>query len=226
MTEGASLQREYRDRFSGKEDYRESVWKVLCDGFFSRFVPSNSIVLDLGAGWGEFVRNVTAQAKYAMDLNPDCGARVEGYATFLNQDCASRWPFGDSSLDVVFSSNFLEHLESKSSIDRALQEAFRCLKPGGRIILLGPNARFLGGSYWNYWDHHVPITDHSIAEALRLSGFVVTEEFDRFLPYSMSDGLRPPIFVLRIYLKMRAAWRFFGRQFLVVAEKPGSLTVL
>ena len=35
-----------------------------------RWIQPGSRVLDLGCGWGEFIRNVQASRKYAMDLNP------------------------------------------------------------------------------------------------------------------------------------------------------------
>lgn len=214
------LQEEYQQRFQGADLYRDSVWKILCKDFFSKYINLNSVILDLGAGWGEFSRNIQATKKYAMDLNPDCGKRVAGYSTFLHQDCSTTWPIEDNALDVVFTSNFLEHLPRKDLVDKSLREAFRCLKPGGKVICLGPNIKFVPGSYWDYWDHFIPLTEESIAEALSLKGFKVVEKIDRFLPYTMSGGNHHPLLAVRIYLKLRFAWRFFGKQFLVVAEKP------
>lgn len=215
-----SLQEEYQQRFQGADLYRDSVWKILCKDFFSKYINPNYVILDLGAGWGEFSRNILASKIYAMDLNPDCGKRVPNHSTFLHQDCSVSWPIDDGALDIVFTSNFLEHLPSKDLVDRTLSEAFRCLKSGGKIICLGPNIKFVPGSYWDYWDHFIPITEESMAEALSLRGFGVTEKVDRFLPYTMSGGKNPPLFTLKLYLKLRFAWRFFGKQFLVVAERP------
>lgn len=215
-----NLQEEYQQRFQGADLYRDSVWKILCKDFFSKYIDPNFAILDLGAGWGEFSRNILASKKYAMDLNPDCGKRVAGYSTFLHQDCSTTWPIDDGALDIVFTSNFLEHLPSKDLVDKTLSEAFRCLKSGGKIICLGPNIKFVPGSYWDYWDHFIPITEESMAEALSLRGFGITEKIDRFLPYTMSGGKNPPLFTLKLYLKLRFAWRLFGKQFLVVAEKP------
>lgn len=214
------LQREYAFRFRESAAYREAVWQALCEGFFARYIDEQSVLLDLGAGWGEFSRNARARQKYAMDLNPDCGARVAGHAQFLHQDCSATWPLADDALDVVFTSNFLEHLPSKALIDKTLAEAFRCLKRGGKIVCLGPNVRHVPGAYWDYWDHHVPITERSMAEALQLQGFRTVEMIDRFLPYTMSDGSQPPLVAVKLYLRLRWAWRLFGKQFLVVAAKP------
>ncbi len=214
------LQQEYQQRFQGTDQYRDAVWRILCNDFFSVYIAHEDVLLDLGAGWGEFSRGIKARKKYAMDLNPDCGERVAGHSTFLHQDCSTVWPLEDGALDVVFTSNFLEHLPSKDLVDRTLREAFRCLKPGGKIICLGPNIKFVPGAYWDYWDHYIPITEESMAEALSLKGFQVTRKTARFLPYTMSGGKNQPLFALKLYLKLPFAWRFVGKQFLVIAEKP------
>lgn len=215
-----SLQEEYKQRFQGADLYRDSVWKILCNDFFSKYIAPDVVLLDLGAGWGEFSRNIKASQKYAMDLNPESGKRLLGYSTFLHQDCSTTWPIEDGVLDVVFTSNFFEHLPNKDLVEKTLLEAFRCLKPGGKMICLGPNIKFINGSYWDYWDHFIPITEESIAEILSLKGFEIVEKIDRFLPYTMSGGKQPPLIALKLYLKVRFVWKFFGKQFLIVAQKP------
>lgn len=213
------LQNEYRQRFAGFDQYRNDVWQVLCNAFFSRLIMPADSVLDLGAGWGEFSRNIRAKKKFAMDLNPDCGARLDSSTVFLHQDCAERWPLEDGALDVVFSSNFLEHLPNKDLVEKTLKEAYRCLRPGGRIICLGPNIKFVPGAYWDFWDHYIPLSEASMAEVLALTGFSVVKKIDRFLPYTMSEGRKPPLLFVKIYVRLEIAWRFFGKQFLVIAEK-------
>lgn len=214
------LRDEYELRFSGSADYRDAVWKILYTNFFHKFVDSSSPLLDLGAGWGEFSRHAVAPKKYAMDLNPECGRRLAGYSEFLMQDCSRPWPFKGPELGTVFTSNFLEHLPDKAAVDRTLAESFRCLRRGGKIICMGPNIKYLAGPYWDFWDHYVALTELSLAEVLTMRGFKVTHRIGRFLPYTMSDGSKPPLIALRAYLKLKFAWRVFGKQFLVVAEKP------
>lgn len=216
----AVLQSEYEQRFARSAAYRDAVWSVLCARFFSRFVARSATLLDLGAGWGEFSRHIVAARKYAMDLNPDCESRLAGCSQVLLQDCAAPWQLEDGALDVVFTSNFLEHLPDKLSVEKTLAEAHRCLKPGGKIICMGPNIKYLAGPYWDFWDHFVPLTEESLAEVLSIKGFKVTEKIGRFLPYTMSNGRQPPLFALRFYLALPFAWRWFGKQFLVVAERP------
>lgn len=213
------LQQEYQARFEGNGKYRDAVWQILCQTIFSQYIKPNAAVLDLGAGWGEFTRNIDAKTKYSMDLNPDCGNHVAGYSTFLQQDCSAAWPIAAGSLDVVFTSNFLEHLPDKGLIDKTLKEAYGSLKKGGLIICIGPNIQYLPGLYWDYWDHYTPITGASMAEALTLQGFNVTRRTDKFLPYTMSGGRNPPLLAVKAYLKMPFFWRFFGKQFFVIGQK-------
>lgn len=213
------LEAEYQARFELNERYRDSVWSLLCSKVFSKYIKPTDTLLDLGAGWGEFTRNITAEKKYSMDLNPECGKRVAGFSQFLQQDCSTPWPINSESLDIVFTSNFLEHLPSKGLIDKTLSEAYRALKKGGLMICMGPNIQYVPGLYWDYWDHYTPITGASMAEALSLQKFVVIRRTDRFLPYTMSGGGNPPLFFVAAYLKMPFFWRFFGKQFLVIGKK-------
>ena len=213
------LQDEYQRRFGERGEYRERVWRVLFADFFSRFIPADATVLDLGAGWGEFTRNSTSREKYAMDLNPETGRRVQGFAKFLHQDCAKPWPLADGSLDVVFTSNFLEHLPNKEAVEATLRECCRCLKPGGSIVCMGPNVRYAPGVYWDFWDHHIALTDASMSEVLELNGFVVRVRIPRFVPYTMSGNKRTPMLFVKLYLRLPFLWPLLGKQFVVVAEK-------
>lgn len=214
-----TLQKEYDLRFSKTKGYRDEVWKTLCNEYFNRYIAPEASVLDMGAGWGEFINNINASDKYAMDLNPDAKSRLESDVKFLQQNCSSEWNIPAKSLDVVFSSNFLEHLPDKVHIENAISEAYRSLCDDGLVILLGPNIKYVHGAYWDFWDHYVPLTEESLGEILLLKGFQVQVKIPRFLPYSMSTGSTPPLFFLRMYLRLPFFWRFLGRQFLVVAKK-------
>lgn len=176
------LSNEYRLRFKKMEQYRNGVWKILCSQFFTKYIPDDSSVLDLGADWGEFINNVTAKTKFAMDLNSDTKQHLAKNITLLHQDCSTQWQVESDSLDIVFTSNFLEHLPDKEKVDYTIAEAFRCLKSGGQIICLGPNIKYVNGAYWDFWDHYIPLTEASTEEMLKLAGFVVQEFIPPFCP--------------------------------------------
>ena len=216
---GKSLESEYQIRFSPIEKYRNEVWKILCADYFSRFIPADAAILDLGCGWGEFSNNVQAGIRYAMDMNPAAAEKLGTGINFLRQDCSLPWPLEPESLDVVFSSNFLEHLPDKDSVEKTIGHVHQALKPGGKVIFMGPNIKYVPGAYWDFWDHYVPFTEASMAELLQLNHFDITTKIGRFLPYTMSDGKPPPLIALKAYLRLPVFWPLFGKQFLVVAEK-------
>ena len=119
----ADLPREYRLRFGERSEYRRKVWRTLIDAYFVRFVRSTDVVLDLACGWGEFIDQVAAAKRYAIDLNPDAAAHLDAGVELLSVDAAGPWPLADRSLDCVFTSNFLEHLPDKAALDSVLDAA-------------------------------------------------------------------------------------------------------
>jgi len=213
------LQRIDGARFRKNLDYRTAVWSVLGANWFARYVRPGDAVLDLGCGYGEFVNQVRCRAKLAMDLNPDAPRFLGRDVRFLLQDCSAPWPLPDASLNVVFTSNFFEHLPDKPALGRTLDEIHRCLKPGGRLVAMGPNVKYLPGAYWDFWDHHIALTEASLSEALSTRRFDIDVCVDRFLPYTMANGRQYPTAFLRLYLKLPWVWRLFGKQFLVVAAR-------
>jgi SAM-dependent methyltransferase len=214
--EPEDLQRIYGARFAAILDYRRAVWSVLVADWFCKYVRPADSVLDLGCGYGEFINTIRCAKKFAMDLNPDAPRFLDRNVTFLPQDCSTDWSLPDASLDVVFTSNFFEHLPDKSALGRTLDEIRRCLRPGGRLVALGPNIKHLPGAYWDFWDHHIPLTELSLKEALVTRGLRVDVCLGRFLPYTMASGPQYPVALLRAYLRLPFAWRLFGKQFLLV----------
>ena len=220
MHSSNELQAIYDQRFNAHIAYRRAVWRVLVREYFSKLIPLDGRVLDLGCGYGEFINHAICKAKFAMDLNSRASEYLNQDVHFILQDCSDPWPLADDSLDLVFSSNFFEHLPSKEALGKTLQQVRRCLKPRGRIVVMGPNIKYIGGAYWDFWDHHLAPTEYSLSEALRVIGFEIERVFDRFLPYTMVNRRRIPTALVMIYLKMPFVWRLFGKQFLVHARKP------
>lgn len=215
----SDLSRIYAQRFAANLDYRKRVWRVLIDSFFQRYVPEDAKVLDLGCGYGEFINQVEAGRKYAMDLNPDAPCYLSADVEFIQQDCSQPWAIEESSLDVIFTSNFFEHLPDKAALGRTLDQLHRALRKGGQLIAIGPNAKLVPGAYWDFWDHYIPLTESSLSEALENRCFHIERKEAAFLPYTMAGKKAAPLAFVRLYLTLPLLWRFLGKQFLVLASK-------
>ena len=209
----------YAQRFAANLDYRKRVWRVLIDSFFQQYVPRDATVLDLGCGYGEFINQVDADRKYAMDLNPDAPRYLTDNVEFIRQDCSQPWPVEEASLDVIFTSNFFEHLPDKAALGRTLDQAHGALRQGGRLVAMGPNIKLVPGSYWDFWDHYLPLTESSLSEALENRRFQINRKESAFLPYTMAGKRPAPLALISLYLATPWLWRFLGKQFLVVAVK-------
>ncbi len=210
----------YSRRYTGNEQRRLEVWQVLTRHLFDRWVKPTDTVLDLGAGYCEFINSVTAAHKYALDSNPATLDKAARDVTVLSQAASQAWPLPTDSINVVFSSNFFEHLPSKEDFAGCLAEAHRVLRPHGLLIALGPNIRFCPDVYWDFVDHHLPLSDRSMVEALEIAGFQKELVKPRFLPFTMSRRVPPRAWLVRPYLWLPLAQRMWGKQFLVIARKP------
>lgn len=220
IKEPRELQSIYERRFTDTNArYRRRLWQTLCATYFQALVPRDGAVLDLGCGYGEFINSISCGKKLAMDLNPKSAEFLDPEVTFHHNDCTQTWPVPESSLDVVFTSNFFEHLPDKLALKLTLLEARRCLKPGGKLIALGPNIRLVGGAYWDFWDHFLCLTDRSLSEALETNGFRIVRSVARFLPYTTVNQPQYPMLFVKAYLALPFASWLLGKQFLVVAEK-------
>lgn len=216
----------YRRRFSPQEEAtREKTWQILCNDFFQTYVHQYDTVLDVGAGDGLFIRNIRAAKRIAVDSSPHVNALQQSGIKVL-QIPADQMSFHvQKQVDVVFMSNFLEHMLDKKAVLTVLEECRKVLKPGGRLLILQPNIRYVGPAYWDYIDHHVALTEHSLVEALEVSGLTIDEVIPRFLPYTAKSRLGAAVnggdrgWMVSAYLRMPILWRFFGQQTFIVAHR-------
>ena len=195
------------------------MWQVLCQHFFQRYIPNYGVVLEIGAGYCEFINHIGAKKKIAVDINPDIIRYADPDVQVLvsSTDCIQA--LGDETVNIIFASNFFEHLE-RESILATIREARRILTPGGKLIILQPNFRFCYRDYWMFFDHITPIDDRALIEVLETNGMEISEVITRFLPFTTKGSLPKSILLLRLYLLIRPAWFLFGKQSLIVSLKP------
>jgi SAM-dependent methyltransferase len=218
---GDELAKIYGERFSGAEmESKRHLWKALYEGFFAKYVRRSDTVLDLAAGSCEFINACDAASKIAVDLNPETKNWADRETRVVQAPSTNIAQVDDESVDVVFTSNFFEHLPDKRALLDTLGECHRVLRPDGRILVLMPNLRYVGARYWDYFDHHLPLTHMSLVEGLNLAGFTPDRVIPRFVPYTVKNSpLKIRQFMVRAYLRVPLAWRFLGGQMFVAAHK-------
>jgi SAM-dependent methyltransferase len=210
----------YARRFSDADAARRGgVWREITR-YLQRFVPPTSSILDLACDRGAFINNIRAADRWAVDLR-DVREHLGPGVQFVRADGVALLEHFDSErFDVVFMSNYLEHLESADAVIAQLKVVHQVLKVGGRIIILQPNIRLVGGSYWDFLDHKTALTEKSLQEATQAAGLVTERLRARFLPYTTKSRLPQHRLLVRAYLAFPPAWYFLGRQTLYVGRRP------
>ena len=220
-SESEDLKVLYTNRFGHDEAQRTDLWQVLCSDFFQKWVPTDATVLDVAAGHCEFINNIRAGQKIAVDLPPAVQVRAAADVETHNQRSDAMGDIADASVDRVFISNFFEHVPREVIIS-TLVEVRRVLKPGGKLLVLQPNVRYCAKDYWMFFDHITPVDDRALVEALQATGYAVERCIPRFLPYTTKGRLPSGPGLVRLYLKVPLAWRFLGAQAFVVASPAGA----
>jgi 2-polyprenyl-3-methyl-5-hydroxy-6-metoxy-1,4-benzoquinol methylase len=210
----------YARRFSDADSPRKgAVWREITR-FLERYIEPGATVLDLACDRGAFINVVHARERIAVDVR-DVRQHLEPGVRFVQSDGLSLLDvLPESSVDVVFMSNYLEHLPSADAVIDQLKVAACLVRPGGRVIVLQPNIRLVGGSYWDFLDHKTALTEKSLVEASETAGLQTEHLIVRFLPFTTKSRFPQNPWLVRAYLAFRPAWWLLGRQTLLVARRP------
>ncbi len=214
----------YRQRFANvSQRKRAAMWAVVCRVVLQRYVRATDRVVDLGAGLCELINSIECAHKIAIDINAAVREHAAAGVNLVVGDVpAVLHQLAAGSADVVFCSNFLEHLPNKAVVLEVLNHVRRILSAGGRFIVIQPNIRYAYKEYWDFFDHHVALSHGSLTEALQMCGFHIDELRPRFLPYTTKSRLPQAAWLVRLYLAFRPAQWLLGKQMLVVARKVAS----
>ena len=216
------LKEVYELRFTeADERTKEAIWREL-GRHFQRYIAQDARVVDIACDLGYFIRNIKAAERWATDIR-DIERALPGDIRFVRAsglDLAEVMP--NDYFDLAFFSNYLEHLPSTEAVLEQLRVTHALLKPGGRVLILQPNIRLIGGSYWDFIDHQTALTEKSLAEAAMMAGFRTSKVVTRFLPYTTKSRLPQHPWLVRAYLAFPPAWWWLGKQTLYLGEKPSA----
>lgn len=221
-----NMQKLYANRFKTNAPNKKAlVWEKVCKYLTRKSPPTHGgIIVDIAAGYCDFINHIECECKkYAMDLNPD----VKKYAnkdieviidSIENLDAY----FKEETVSLFFMSNFLEHI-TKDSISRLLATEYSLLKSNGEVWILTPNIRYVGGKYWDFYDHITPITEKALIEEAELIGYSVKKCIPKFLPYTTKSRLPQAPWIVSLYLKlMPLSGMLFGEQSFLILIKQSN----
>ena len=210
----------YRHRFSAEERKRKNkIWHSLCRYAFQKHVSYSDTVMDLGAGYCEFINNIKCKRKIAVDINPETKKFAKRGVEVFNKSPLTLGKTFREEIDIVFISNFFEHLNSKEEIINIMEVVNSILKPGGKIIVMQPNISLAGEKYWDFIDHKLPLTVPSLVEALGITNFALAETVEKFLPFTTKNSYPVYPWMIYLYLKLPDFLRIGAGQSLIVAKK-------
>ncbi len=208
----------FNTRF-GYDPRRDQVWREVVRWLQMKYVPEDSRVLDLGAGYCNFSNNIKAKTKHAVDVF----SRFPEYAAkdvVTHISSATEMPFfADDSFDVAFASNLVEHL-SREDLILVLSELRRVLRKDGTLMLMQPNFKYCSTTYFDDYTHIQIFTDASLFDFLEAYGFEVIGNYPKFMPVNMKSTLRLnlPMLPMLVRAYMASPFKPFAGQMLLVSK--------
>ncbi len=194
---------------------RAAVWRALWRYYFRYRIAADACVLDLGAGYGDFINNVAARRRIAVDQWPGLPDHVADGVEAIVSPVTDLGSIDDDTVDFAFASNLFEHLP-QSAFAETLDQLSAKLSPGGTLTLLQPNYRYAYREYFDDYTHVAVYSHISLADFLDAHGWEVTEIRPRFLPLTVKSRL--PVSALLIGAYLRCPLKPLGKQMLLVAR--------
>lgn len=193
------------------DDRRNVLWRYR----FSAMVGPDDWVLDLGAGYCNFINSVVARRRIAVDawegfpphLAPGIQHKV-GSVTDLDF-------LEDGAVDFAFASNLFEHL-TKDEFSAALETLYRKLSARGTLTIVQPNYYYAFREYFDDFDHKAIYTHVSLPDYLTANRYDVFLVEPRFMPLSVKSRLPVKPFLIRAWLA--SPIKPTGKQMLVRAR--------
>ncbi len=206
----------YHDLRLGDDGHRRATWRHLAK-YLHKWIDDRLPVVDLGAGRSDFLKEISAPQKVAIDVEDAAfGEQFDGIDQVV-ADATNLEMFPDGSVGTVLASNFLEHLD-RDEVSNCLRECRRVLVSGGHIIVIQPNFRIRPQHYFDDYTHRTILTHHSLRDWMESLGLEVVRVEPRFLPLTLKSRLRHGHRLMPLYLAL--PYRPFASQMLVVARRP------
>lgn len=215
LAAGAVLSDDYHSSRFTPDPKRDVVWESLWRFHFSKLIGPDACVLDLGCGYGNFINNVVARRRIAVDAWPGFPRHVATGVEAVVTDVTELGFLDDGAIDFVFASNLFEHI-SQPSLATVLDTLRRKLTRDGTINILQPNYRYAYREYFDDYTHTTIYSHISLADFLTANGYEVLQVEPRFLPLTVKSRL--PVWPLLIRAYLASPIKPMGKQMLIRAR--------
>ena len=223
MSEEKYLETIYSEKKYPFTTYPKKLINYLCGRFD---LKDDQKLLELGCGRGDFLNEFMKKnlKVYGVDLS-NYSQNFFPEINFKKVDLTKDpLPFEDNFFDVIYSKSLIEHFYYP---DILFQEAYRVLKPGGKIITLTPEWQFNYNSFYEDYTHRVPFSKMSLKDIHEMNNFkqINVESFiqlpvlfEKKYYYFLFKFLS---FLTRVlvpdYFRMRYKWIRFSKEIMLLS---------
>jgi len=211
----------FETRFAPNEA-RNQVWQSITRYLAPYWdLPGHSSVLELGTGYGSWIRSVPAKEKHALDIHPELHdifskQGITGVKTKIGT-CTDLSPWSSHSQDLILASNLLEHL-AYDDVFKTVSEVKRVLKPGGKFCVVQPNFALCSKTYFDDFTHQTIFTDVGLKDLFMSHGLEEVRTWRRFMPFSMKTKFSRLTSLVPLYL--RSPIKPLAGQMCLIVQKP------
>lgn len=205
----------YHESRLAPDKRRSGVWSALWHYYFRYRITPQDCVLDLGAGYGDFINSITASRRIALDMWPGVRQHVAPDVEVIIGSVEDMSAVEDDVVDFAFASNLFEHL-SQQALVNVLSSLKAKMSDRGRLTLLQPNYRYAFREYFDDYTHVTAYSHISLTDLLTAHGWEVLEVHPRFLPLSIKSRL--PTWKMLVGAYLRSPFKPLGKQMLIVAR--------
>lgn len=223
--------------FTARESWRD--WRIEAQALMDLArVTRGARVLELGCGGGGLLRLLRERGAIAVGVDTldvalnlarergewrvtrgatDAALPVTRHTSLALIDGKGVLPFRADAFDAILGQHIVEHIPD---VDAALSEWLRLLKPGGRLALATPNARYPDPAHFADADHARVFSPDELHDAVARAGFSVQVCYTIFPFLSRVRAFRVfGVIAFRVFSRM-PYFASRGRTILISARKP------